>query len=409
MSLDQPRLREVLQPHLMKNEDGRDVVVLVDPTGLVDTQVAFPPQLLPLFLLFNGRNTLQDVRDRWQAEFGETVRIEVLQSIVERLDENHFLVSDRFDRYVEGLKDAYEAAPLRVSRMAGMAYPDDPARLGEMLHGFFEDSGRGCPAVGSSERRLRGLIAPHIDLEAGAACYAAAYKALAESPAPPLFVILGTDHFGWHRFTATRKGFATPFGPIETDQDFLARLQDRFDESLLEDEFKHAWEHSIEFQTLWLRYLYPDAPIRMVPIMCGSFADAVFAGRRPSELPDVEALCTALRETIEEWPEPVCIIAGADLAHVGARFGRETPLSEDELPDVERADLALVESMAAVDADAVADQILRDKDARNICGFPPIYVLLRALGAAEGQRLEYGISYEEDTASCVSFAAIAFR
>jgi AmmeMemoRadiSam system protein B len=405
-----PQLRAVLQFCPVETEGGDRLLALIDPTGLVEDHIVFRPQMYRLFQLLDGQHSLKDIQKQWRDESGEATSMKAVRQFVRRLDDAHFLVSDRFDRYVDGLREAYEEAEWRESRMAGEAYPADPVQLRRLLDSFFEhEDGPGRPEPGARTEAVRGLIAPHIDLQAGAGCYAAAYKALAESPAPRLFVVLGTDHFGWHRFTATRKGFQTPLGPVETDQTFLDALQDRLTEPLFEDEFKHEWEHSIEFQALWLRFLFPDEPVRIVPIMCGGFADAIMHRRSPGHFPDVVTMCRALRELIELWPDPVCIIASADLAHLGLRFGSEQPVSRDDLPAIEAEDRALMEHMVRLDPEQMAHVIFQQDDARGICGFPPIYIMLKALTDVEGEFLDYGQSFEPEAGSCVTFGAVAYH
>ena len=52
--------------------------------------------------------------------------------------------------------------------------------------------------------------------------------------------------------------------------------------------------------------------------------------------------------------------------------------------------------------------VAQDGDPRNICGLPPIYVLLRAVAACEGRLLKYAQAADPSGHSCVSFAAMAF-
>ena len=41
----------------------------------------------------------------------------------------------------------------------------------------------------------------------------------------------------------------------------------------------------------------------------------------------------------------------------------------------------------------MAAMITAENDERNICGFPPVYTLLKAIEAARAEGLDYGISY----------------
>jgi hypothetical protein len=52
--------------------------------------------------------------------------------------------------------------------------------------------------------------------------------------------------------------------------------------------------------------------------------------------------------------------------------------------------------------------VLKDGDARNICGYPALYTFLRLLGGRKGEILYYDQSPEPQTQSMVSFASMAF-
>ena len=48
------------------------------------------------------------------------------------------------------------------------------------------------------------------------------------------------------------------------------------------EDYCHAVEHSIEFQVLFLQYLY-GPNIRILPILCGSFARSIYRGGKPED------------------------------------------------------------------------------------------------------------------------------
>ena len=73
---------------------------------------------------------------------------------------------------------------------------------------------------------------------------------------PELIIILGTSHYGSgpELFSATKKNYATPFGAVKTDAEFIDRLSARYRGDLFADELLHRNEHSIEFQALFLKW-----------------------------------------------------------------------------------------------------------------------------------------------------------
>src|SRR5262249_31738973 len=150
---------------------------------------------------------------------------------------------------------------------------------------------------------LRAIIAPHVDLHRGAPTYSHAYKALAEAGPAELYVVLGTCHTPVQgHFAATRKAYDTPLGPVPADQAFLDRLERNWGHDLFAGEFSHSGEHSIEFQSVYLRSLglagENAAPI--VPILCDSLHSMVPYGRTPRDVALVASFIAALQRTVAE-------------------------------------------------------------------------------------------------------------
>jgi AmmeMemoRadiSam system protein B len=256
---------------------------------------------------------------------------------------------------------------------------------------------------------VRGLIAPHIDLLRGGHCYAWAYHALAQACDSDLFIILGTVHLPTeHFFTATAKDFQTPLGILRSDRDFVNALASRCGERLFQDEFTHKIEHTIELQVLFLQHLLgPSSPARIAPVLCSSFLEAA-KDRGPGTVPEVQDFVAAMKEAIASCGQRVCLIASADLAHVGPQFGDPRPLSPGVLSIVESDDREMLKYAERVDAEGFFRAVARDNDPRRICGLPPIYVFLSAIGAADGKLLKYAQAADPAGHSCVTFAAMAF-
>src|SRR5262249_29199466 len=145
---------------------------------------------------------------------------------------------------------------------------------------------------------------------------------VAENPGADRYIIFGTCHNPIRRrFALTRKGYDTPLGCARTDTDFVDRLAATLPADYFGDEFAARNEHSIEFQAVCLRYVLGDtAEFRIAPILVGSFHDLGEQGRSAGDDAEVAAMVGAVRETMAELGGRYCVIAGADLAHVGRRF-----------------------------------------------------------------------------------------
>jgi hypothetical protein len=252
------------------------------------------------------------------------------------------------------------------------------------------------------------VIAPHIDFHRGGPAYAWAYRDLAERSLADVFVVFGTCHTGMeHPFALTRKDYANPLGDVPVDRDFVEALSKRARQDCFGSELAHRVEHSIEFQAVFLRYLYADREIRIVPVLASFAHEAMLTGRHPDDDPRVPRFLDAVAETIAASGRRVALVAGADLAHLGPRFGDPAPVSTPELARIEREDRAMLEPVTAGDAQAFFESVARDGDRRRICGLSPIYALLRTLGSGAGSVKRYG--QWPDPNGVVSFASVVLE
>src|SRR5207247_3454961 len=127
------------------------------------------------------------------------------------------------------------------------------------------------------------------------------FKELFEQTDASLFVIIGTSHFSSERFTLTRKHFKTPLGIVPTDQGYVDRLVAHYGDGLFADELAHLPEHSIELEVVFLQYLYENQrACRIVPVVVGSFHDAVQSGLPPRVQADIGRFIEALRRAAAE-------------------------------------------------------------------------------------------------------------
>ena len=293
---------------------------------------------------------------------------------------------------------------------AGTAYEIDKEKLRNQIDKFFTYSnGPGKPSSSNNTANLKGIIAPHIDIRCGGPCFACAYKEIAESSDAELFIIFGIAHTGTKNlFTLTTKGFETPFGVVETDKDFLESLNKKCKYDYFEDEYVHKDEHSIEFQLIFLQYLYNQKKnFKIVPVLCASFGD-VGEGNSPLQIPQFEDFVLSLKETIKESGKKSCMIASVDLAHVGLRFGDRELQDEAYLRNLNNEDTDMLKYAVNLDAEGFYNSIRKDDDKRKICGFPAIYTMLNVIEASEGKLLKYSQNVDPDTHSTVTFASMAF-
>jgi len=409
--VEYPRLRRNIDAFPLE-VSGQKVIGLRDPTDLSDKIVVVSYNNFFIISLFDGAHSLLDIKSEYMRKYGGMLLTEQLEDIVKQLDEHYLLESERYENYRLQLEEEFRKADLRTAVFAGKGYEADPPMMRKQLESFYDKpDGPGNAVPVQNEKPIKGIIVPHIDLQRGGPCYAWAYKELAASSSPELFIIFGTAHVPTHNpFVLTRKNFETPLGEIETERDILESLEGRVDFDLYQDEIIHKTEHSIEFQLLFLHHLYKDKkPFKILPILCGSFHDVITEGSTPQQKPYFSDFIDALRETVAENNYHTCFIASADLAHIGTRFGDPSPPSPASLQSLESEDREMLAYVEAVDREGFYRSIQREKDSRKICGLPPIYSLLRTMDADEGRLLNYRQALEPNGSSVVTFASMVFH
>jgi MEMO1 family protein len=405
----QPRLRRV--EAFPVEHEGRRCLALRDPAGYAAAIVLLHGPLLDIVSLFDGEHTIADIQAAVMRRHRQLVERRQIAEIAETLDRQGFLEGAAFAGRRAAIDHEFLASPVRPASHAGTAYAADPDELRATMDRFFAPPGGPglVDGQGITGPEIRAVIAPHIDFHRGGPAYTWAYRDLAERSRSDLFVIFGTCHAGMeHPFALTRKSYASPLGDVPVDRGFVDALSARARQDCFGSELAHRVEHSIEFQAVFLRHLYPkDREISIVPVLTSFAHEAMLSGRSPDDDPRVPRFLEAVAETIAASGRRVALVAGADLAHLGPRFGDPEPVSAPDLSRLEQEDRAMLEPVAAGDAQAFFESVARDGDRRRICGLSPIYALLRTLGDSVGNVRRYGQWHDPD--GVVSFASVVFE
>jgi AmmeMemoRadiSam system protein B len=343
--------------------------------------------------------------------YGQFLYTEKLEEIINQLDEALFLEGERFQEALRQKEESFKKVPFREAMFAGKSYEGDPERLKVQLEGYFSGlNGPGSLGEKKGTNGLKGVVAPHIDFQRGGFCYAFAHREIWEKNSSHCFVIFGTAHTPMENpFCLTRKDFITPLGTLNVDKELVDAIQSRCPNDLFKYERVHRSEHSIEFQCVFLRYLYPEPiPLKIVPILSGSFHEAIEQRISPIELEPIRQFIEALKEAVSYLRREVCYIASADLSHMGLQFGDPEGISEYGLRVLSQEDQEMLGYVEKMDGEGFFSLISREKDRRRICGFPAIYSMLKTLEAKEAKLLKYGQAFTPETQSVVTFASLAF-
>ncbi len=398
--LERPQLR----PHLAAEPENheRSSFLVWDQLRLSDRVVKVTAIELRWMQLFNGEHSLLDIHGKVGQQGGPVLPLEVLQRLVHRLEAALFLDGPRYRQRIE--------SPIRPPCCVHQ-YEAHPGGLRGVLEDLFtRPGGPGLPGVARPDGRLRAVLIPHMDYGRGGSTYAWAFKEIAERSEAGLFVIIGTSHYSPHRFTLTRKHFETPLGIAQTDQGYIDRLVKHYGPGLFDDELRaHIPEHSIELEVALLQYCFEDRrPIRIVPLVVGSFHDCILAGEEPAQADDIGRMIRALRAVEKEVGEPICYLISGDLAHLGPKFGDPRPVSAGVLAYSKQQDQAILAQTERADPAGYFRVIATEGDQRRICGLPPTYTVLEALRPARGKVLAYDQYVDPRGRESVSFASVSF-
>lgn len=401
-----PRLRQVEAFPVRLN--GEELVCLRDPQGLAEKPVFLNRLQVSLVSQMDGTNSLRDIQADFCRRTGEVLPFQMLVALAKQLDENRYLDSALFRSFFNKLTQSFLSQDTRPAHHAGNAYEASDEALRRQIESFFIDPvGPGEISTTVSTTPLRGLVAPHIDFLRGGPTYAHAYKTLGEHPGADRFIVFGTCHIAMkQRFALTRKHFQSPLGIVETDVNFVKLLEENLKKDYFVDEFSHRGEHSIEFQAVFLKWVVREE-FKIVPILVSSFHDLYDSSKKPAEDEDIADMVRVIREIIRENPTRYCIVAGADLAHVGRQFGDALGLSDQLLSWVERQDRSFLDFVVSGDAEGSFQAIAADQDRRRVCGCPPIYMTLSCLENACGKLLQYRQWKDFNIGAAVTYASLA--
>lgn len=403
-----PRLRPVETLVVPDRRHGK-VLVLRDTQGIAPGHAVIPPALVPIVARFDGGRTAAEIAKDAARELGAEIPVEVVERLVSELDEGLFLEGETFARALDGVRADFAALATRPASHAGGAYPGEAGELTE----YIQRSCVGPAGAHEDVGRVRALVAPHIDPWRGAIGYGHAYGALAASLAKDeqadTFVLLGTSHAPMREpFALCRKAYDTPLGAIPVDETFVDELAAAADFDPYADQLNHKREHSLEFQAVFLRYVLGSRRARVVPILAGLGAEQS-ERTAPRDTAAVARFLDALRAGIDRRGARVVVVAGADLAHVGPRFGDRAAYDAPARAALERTDRTSLALATSADAGGFWEHVAGDLDERRVCGLAPIFSLVDVLPAGtHGEVLHYEQNVDPDDGSIVSHAAVAF-
>ncbi|TAE28727.1 MAG: AmmeMemoRadiSam system protein B [Candidatus Kapaibacterium sp.] len=310
------------------------------------------------------------------------------------------------------IPSSFASEKIRPARFAGSSYPASERAVERLCGSVIQKPHRTLFSEQPVRQGATAIIAPHIDFRVGVDVYGPAYYALQDSSAE-VFVIFATSHYAWGKqFIPTYQHFSTPLGVVKTDHSLLNALYERLP-NLPQDDAAHHEEHSIEFETVFLQYLFGRRErareFTILPILVTSFYPHIQQHRSPHEHREFQRFCEVLGEVLELSQKRVAFIASADMAHIGRKF--DDPYdAEPMLPAMREEDTHLLRALEESDAESYYRRIAAVDDAYKICGLPPVYSMLKTAPkhCTRGQSLAYAQWNERETRSAVTYSSLAY-
>ena len=374
-------IRPKIRPYalLPAKQAGKPACLVHDPWGFSRQMVACPLPLLSLLPLCDGQHTPEEMHADLCQILGRSLPMSVTTRALEQLDAAGLLENAATRLVLQAAQATYRQHGVRQIR-PNPGYPTDPAVLSAEFAAY---SPLGADAAPS--RPWRGLISPHIDYARGGPVYAGVWRATqAQAQAADLVIIFGTDHYGpAGRLTLTQLPYATPFGALPTEPALVDSLAQVLGPEAFALELSHQFEHAVELSANWLRYVRGETPVAMLPILCGPFEPLVARGIHPSAEIRHEQFIAGLRQLTAR--RRALAVASVDLSHVGPAFFTPAwpaaPLTE--------YDAGVREAILSGSAEKFYARLAETGNYTHICGFAPIYWLLRFLSDAAGVELAY--------------------
>lgn len=384
--------------------EDRPGLLIRDPFQYSDATLIVPAPLVATLECFDGEQTELELRKALVEITGDLDIGELQQHLVSTLSEAGFLNDHNFERLRNECQRKFAESPERQPAHAGSAYPAEENELRATLRNYLGNR------VAAASDGLVGIAAPHVSPFGGWESYKAGYDALSPDYADRIFVILGTSHYGEpDRFGLTRKPFVTPYGTAPTEVALVDELERRAGKAVNMEDYCHSFEHSIEFQVVFLQHLL-GPNVRILPLLCGAFARSIYRGGMPESDPVVAQFFDVLGDVAAREGKRLMFVLGIDMAHMGRRYGdRFEALAEvDEMAEVATRDRQRIDHINSGDAARFWGEVQKNQDDLKWCGSSPLYTFLKTMPGIRGELHKYQ-QWNIDEQSVVSFAGMSFH
>jgi MEMO1 family protein len=388
-----PEFREDIAIHV--EDDGTDhYLVLHDIYGFADGPIMVHSDMLQVIEACNGRTTYEQLAEAAEVSIDgkEMMR---LKAFVGRLSELGYLHDANFVELKRRVTNEFESSSLRQP-----IYVRESTELSLDSVETLLSTKTSTPH--SIDTTPCAILVPHIDFRVAPEAYQPAIDVLRHSDTD-VFVIVGTSHY-WSEtpVVTTTKDFVIGGQRIPTHKECVRQIAESLGDLNASSDIAHKPEHSIEMHVALLRIARADRPFTIIPILIAGGADT------DEQVRTLRTVADTVKGAVQmHCPTALWMISG-DLAHVGLKFGDETPATHLE-DAVRKADADILKSLETVDIPQYITNSTLPEFQQRICGLGPTAVVLEALQPASGKVLHYGLWNEAETGSAVSYATVQFE
>jgi MEMO1 family protein len=394
-----------LEPVQARDKSGRPYIRLADPLRLAKTDFFFPSEWFFIVEFLDGRHSLSEISSKYSRKFRAELSERRISKLIKNLDRVFLLDNQRFHKRFNIVAKHYRSVSVRESAYAGQSYAEDAVSLRAEIDDY-EAKTPLDPVIAKMlpGKKITAVVAPHIDPRLGGSAYVSAYQPLMQAPPETLFIILGISHHAMRNtFALTDKTFSGPEGQIPADKKLIRQLASACKTDFFHDELLHRDEHSIEFQTVFLRH-FVRSPFTIVPILC-SFTHTM----TEREAHQFAEFTDALQTVISQEDRNVVIVAGVDLSHVGPRYGDSQTPDSFRLSEVETFDRQVLSAVMQKDKKTFDMLFESSNNQYNVCGYPALRTLMQILPPSHPLLLSYDNAIMDDLRSTVTFASLLFH
>lgn len=263
---------------------------------------------------------------------------------------------------------------IRQSVVAGLFYPSSASELKRQMSSFITVSGDQQNAIAA--------ILPHAGYVYSGDVAGAVISRIR---IPELVVLIGPNHYGRGESIAVTAAdaWATPLGDVPVAKDLRARLLSDIPQLVLDDR-PHEQEHSLEVLLPFLQHVRPQ--VKIVPVAL-----------KHLNLEEASAFGTLLARTVNNWHQPVLLIASSDMNHF-------LPAEENV-----RLDARAIDAMTRFDVPGLYRVV--EECQISMCGVLPVVSVMEAAklsGAKHCELVRYSHSGEKsgDNRRVVGYAGL---